>query len=302
MQAEFEVKATGCPFCFLKCTKNSILKHGRHAGLEIEGPEYETIYALGGLHEIDSLEEVAWLNDICDRLGVDTMSGGNITAFAIEAHKRGKLDFEIDYNQPDRVAELLSLISSRQGVGDLLTRGTKEAAEHLDLTDVAIHVKGLEPAGFEPRILKGMGLSYATAARGACHLRGTFYKPELTGMIAKEQIEGKAELLVDFEDRAALFDSLILCRFFRDFVLWDEIGELVQAATGLNLTKEELADLANRTTNRTRAFNRREGLDAASDTLPYRFLNEATAEGATLKKSELEQMISDYNALRGDRI
>jgi aldehyde:ferredoxin oxidoreductase len=302
MQKEFEVKATGCPFCFLRCTKNSVLKHGRHAGLEIEGPEYETIYALGGLHEIDSLEEVAWLNDICDRLGVDTMSGGNITAFAIEAYKRGKLDYAIDYNQPDRVAELLSLISSRQGVGDLLARGIKEAAAHLGLSEVAIHVKGLEPAGFEPRVLKGMGLSYATAARGACHLRGTFYKPELTGQIAKDQIEGKAKLLVDFEDRAALFDSLILCRFFRDFVLWEEIGELVKATTGMNYTKEQLADLANRTTNRTRAFNKREGLGADSDTLPYRFLNEATEEGATLKREELDKMISDYNTLRGDRV
>lgn len=302
MQKEFEVKATGCPFCFLKCTKNSILKRGRHAGLEIEGPEYETIYALGGLHEIDSLEEVAWLNDICDRLGVDTMSGGNITAFAIEAHKQGKLDFQINYNQPDRVAELLSLISSRQGVGDLLARGIKEAAAQLELTDLAIHVKGMEPAGFEPRVLKGMGLSYATAARGACHLRGTFYKPELSGQIAKEQIEGKAELLVDFEDRAALFDSLILCRFFRDFVLWEEIGQLVLATTGMNFSKEELADLANRTTNRTRAFNRREGLDDASDTLPYRFLNEPTEEGASLKKEELDRMIHDYNTLRGEMV
>ena len=194
MQANFEVKAQGCPTCFLRCTKLSKVKHGRHAGLELEGPEYETIYALGGLNCIDSLEEIAWLNDLCDRLGIDTMTAGNLAAFTVEARKRGKVDFDIDYNQPDRVAELFRLIAHRQGVGDLLAKGIKEAARTLGLEDLAVHVKGLEPAGFDPRVLKGMGLSYATSARGACHLRGTFYKAELSGQMPKEQIEGKARI------------------------------------------------------------------------------------------------------------
>jgi len=220
MQANFEVEARGCPNCFLRCTKRSRVTRGRHRGLELEGPEYETIYALGGLNEIDSLEEVAFLNDLCDRLGIDTMSAGNMSAFAVEAFKRGKSDFEIDYNQPDRVAELFRLIAARRGVGAVLAEGIKPAARELDLEEIAIHVKGLEPGGFDPRVLKGMGLAYATSARGACHLRGTFYKAELSGEIEKDRIAGKAALLVDYEDRAALFDCLILCRFFRDFISW----------------------------------------------------------------------------------
>ncbi|MCK4422864.1 MAG: aldehyde:ferredoxin oxidoreductase, partial [Candidatus Omnitrophica bacterium] len=106
MRENFDVKPHPCPNCFLMCTKKSIIKHGRHKGLELEGPEYETIYAIGGLNEIDSLEEVAFLNDLCDRLGLDTMSAGNISAFAVEAFKKGRIDFAIDYNQPDRIAEL----------------------------------------------------------------------------------------------------------------------------------------------------------------------------------------------------
>ena len=301
MQENFEVEVRSCPNCFLHCTNFARVKKGRHKGLELEGPEFETIYAIGGLNEIDSLEEVAWLNDICDRLGIDTMSAGNISAFAVEAYKRGRIDFEIDYNQPDRAAELYRLIAKREGAGAVFARGIKQAAKDLELEDIAIHVKGLEPGGFDPRVLKGMGLSYATSARGACHLRGTFYKAEISGQIDKTQIEDKAELMIDYEDRAALFDCLILCRFFRDFILWDELAQIIEATTGMALSKSELQTLANDITQQTRQYNLREGLDRSSDTLPKRFLTEATGEGATLSAGELDFMLKEYNAIREAR-
>jgi aldehyde:ferredoxin oxidoreductase len=159
----------------------------------------------------------------------------------------------------------------------------------------------LEPAGFDPRVLKGMGLSYATAARGACHLRGTFYKAELTGQIDKDTIRGKAALHIDYEDRAALFDSLILCRFFRDFLFWEEIGTLIEAATGRTLTKQELEGIANRITEDTRRFNIREGIGARDDTLPPRLFQEATQEGSSISPSDLAIMVDEYNALRKQR-
>ena len=301
MQENFEVKRNPCPNCFLQCTKHAKIKHGRHQGLELEGPEYETAYAIGGLNALESLEEIAWLNVLCDKLGLDTMSAGNISAFAIEAHQRGKLDFAIDYNQPDRMAQLFELIAHNQGVGQTLGRGIKHAAQQLDLEDLAIHVKGLEPAGFDPRVLKGMGLTYAVAARGACHLRGTFYKAELSGQMDKNQIEGKAELMIDYEDRCALFDSLILCRFFRDLVGWDELTAIIHATTGLALNKDDLTILANNITQQSRQYNTREGLGPAADTLPKRFLTEPTAEGATLTAAELDTMVQEYNEIRHSR-
>ncbi len=301
MQRYFEVKPHACPNCFLMCTKLSTIKEGRHRGLVLEGPEYETIYALGGLNAIDSLEEVAWLNDLCDRLGLDTMSAGNMSAFAVEARKRGRLPFPIDYNQPDRVAELFGLIARREGVGEILGKGIRSAAAELGLEDLAIHVKGLEPAGFDPRVLKGMALSYATSARGACHLRGTFYKAELTGQVDRDVIPGKAEKQIDYEDRSALFDCMILCRFFRDFVQWEELEALVRTTTGLSFDKRGLELVANDITEKTRAFNRREGLGSETDTLPWRFLNEKTAEGASLSAADLETMIGEYNAIRRSR-
>ena len=302
MQENFEVKACGCPTCFLRCTKLSRVKKGRHAGLEIEGPEFETIYALGGLNELDSLEEVAWLNDICDRLGMDTMSAGNLSAFAIEAYMRGKIDFAIDYNQPDRMAELFRMIAHKEGVGALLAKGIKQASQELGLEDIAIHVKGLEPAGFDPRVLKGMGLSYATSARGACHLRGTFYKAELSGEIEPGTITNKAKLHIDYEDRAAIFDCLVLCRFYRDFIKWDELARLIEATTGLKWSKEELELFANNITQQTRAYNKREGIGPEADSLPKRFLEEKTAEGAALSREELEKMVADYNEIRSTRL
>jgi aldehyde:ferredoxin oxidoreductase len=301
MQRNFEVEMKGCPNCFLRCTKSSKIKKGRHKGLVIEGPEYETIFAIGGLNEIDSLEEVAFLNDVCDRLGIDTISAGNISAFAIEAVNRGRIEFKIGYNQPDEVAELYHLIARNEGIGQIFAKGIKSAASELGLEDYAIHVKGLEPAGFDPRVLKGMGLSYATSARGACHLRGTFYKAELSGEIKKDRVIGKARLHIDYEDRAALFDSLILCRFFRDFIIWRELGDLVEATTGLKMKKTELEILANRFTQMTRNYNIREGMDHRTDTLPRRFLEEPTLEGATLSREELSTMLGEYNKIRKER-
>lgn len=296
----FDVRPHGCPSCFLQCTKTVTVKEGRHRGLQLDGPEYETIYAIAGLNCIDSLEEVSFLNVLCDQLGLDTISAGNIAALVTEAAVQGRLDFPIKYNQPDQMSELLKLVCQREGIGAVLAQGIRSVAQELHLEDLAIHVKGLEPAGFDPRVLKGMGLSYATAARGACHLRGTFYKAELSGQMDKNQIEGKAWLVVDYEDRAALFDSLILCRFFRDFILWEELATAIEASTGLSLSKRELERLANRITQQSRAYNHQEGLNQESDRLPVRFLQEQTAEGARLRECDLNTMIREYNDIRGE--
>ncbi len=199
------------------------------------------------------------------------------------------------------MAGLFELIANNEGIGSVLGRGIKQASKELGLEDMAIHVKGLEPAGFDPRVLKGMGLTYAVAARGACHLRGTFYKAELSGEMDKNQIEGKAKLMIDYEDRAALFDSLILCRFYRDFILWDELAGIIKATTGMDLGKNELEVLANNITQQSRQYNTRQGLDASTDTLPKRFFTEQTEEGAGLAQDEFQTMLREYNAIRTAR-
>lgn len=294
------VKPKACPQCFMACGNLTRITEGRHKGLTIEGPEYETIYAFGGLCLIDDITEIAYLNDICDRLGMDTMTAGNLAAFTIEASHRKSIGEKIEYGDVDRIAELLHQIVRREGIGAILADGIVPAAKEWGLEDFAIHVKGLEPAGYEPRVLKGMGLAYAISDRGACHLRATVYKAELSGMIPPEQIEGKAEVLIDFEDRHTLFDCLILCRFFRDLYPWEKLSELISATTGMELDKQELQKLALGITNKAREFNLREGMTKADDTLPKRFLEEKLEDsGAVLLKSELEKMLSDYYKLKG---
>jgi aldehyde:ferredoxin oxidoreductase len=292
-------KPNACAKCFMACGQLGIVKEGRHEGLKIEGPEYETIYAFGGLCLIDSLEEIAYFNDICDRTGMDTITAGNLCGLAIEASRRGKIDDKIDYGDVDAIAELLHKIARREGIGDDLAEGIRHAAKKWDLEEIAVHVKGLEPAGYDPRSLKGMGLAYATSDRGACHLRATFYKPELGGVIAPEQIEGKAKLFLEFEDRLAMFDTLVLCRFYRDFYLWDKLGEIIHLVTGLESSEAVLIEKARAVADLIRKFNLREGMTITEERLPRALHQKLEDSGKVITEDEMETMLKDYYELHG---
>ena len=300
LHTQMEVKPNACLKCFMACGRLGTVKAGRHKGLTVEGPEFETIGAFGGLCEIDDISEIAYLNDLCDRLGLDTMSAGNLSAMTIEASRQGKIDYRIDYGQPERVAELLKEMAHRRGIGDVLAKGIKRAAEKWDFTDQAIHVKGLEPSAFDPRVLKGMALGYGTSPRGACHLRATFYKPELAGMVDPEMIAGKAAIFVEWEDRLAIFDTLILCRFYRDFYQWEQLQELVYLTTGLKVDKSGLGRIAGRLLNDARKFNIQEGLTKQDDMLPRRFHEQALPEtGKVITKKDYQIMLGEYYRARG---
>jgi len=294
------VEPTACPQCFLACGNLSEVKEGRHRGLRIGGPEYETIYAFGGLCMIDSIEEIIYLNDLCDRLGLDTISAGNLAAFTIEASRRGAIEEKLEYGDVDGIAQLLEKIARREGIGSVLAQGIVPASTAWGLEDVAIHVKGLEPAGYEPRVLKGMGLSYATSDRGACHLRATFYKSELSGRVDPDQIRGKAKIFVEDEDRMTLFDSLILCRFYKDLIDWRDLKRLLWSITGMNLNKSRLRQIAANVSNAARWFNIREGISRADDRLPKRFSQETLGKNKkTITEKELNRMLDEYYESRG---
>jgi aldehyde:ferredoxin oxidoreductase len=293
-----EVRPHACPGCFLACGKLSTVKEGRHKGLTIEGPEYETIYAFGGLCAITSLEEIVYLNDLCDRYGLDTITAGNLAGLVMEATRRGRLNFPLQYGDAEGVATLLRQIVNREGAGAILADGIVAASRAWNLEDLAIHVKGLEPAAYDPRVLKGMALAYATSPRGACHLRATFYKYELSGQIDANQVEGKAAMFVEIEDRMTMMDTLILCRFFRDLVPWEELQNIIRLTTGLDFDLPALRYIANEITTLARCFNVREGFGYADDLLPARFHDEPI-DGHLITRAELAMMLSDYYRLRG---
>jgi len=300
LQEHCEVSSTACPHCFMACGKISKIKQGKHRGLRIMGPEYETIYAFGGLCMVNSIEEIIYLNDLCDRLGMDTITAGNLAAFAVEASRKRKIRDKLDYGDVDGIAEILNKIAYRKGVGRILSEGVRHAAAVWGMEEKAIHVKGLEPAGFDPRVLKGMGLAYATSDRGACHLRATFYKSELSGQIDPSQVRGKAKLFVDYEDKMTLFDALILCRFYRDLITWQDLQEIIKSACGLSWSKKDLKARASGIIHLARSFNQREGVTKKENKLPRRFFREVLREtGKTIQPKDMEVMLKEYYQLRG---
>lgn len=296
----FHPRPKACFGCFFACGKVTTVPDGPYAGLTVEGPEYETIYAFGGLCGVEDLAEILYLNDLCDRLGLDTITAGNVAGLAIEASRRGRLEMKLGYGDVDGIAAFLRQVAGREGVGEIFSRGVREAARALGLEDLAVHVKGLEPAGYDPRALKGMGLAYAVSDRGACHLRATVYKAEFAGWADRTTAEGKAALVLDFEDRHTIFDTLIFCRFYRDMIGWDELPTVIRLLTGLELDKAGLQALSQRIADAIRRYNLREGMSPVDDTLPARLLREALPPGGDrLSEEELERMVREYYALRG---
>ena len=191
-------------------------------------------------------------------------------------------------------------IAQRRGIGDTLARGIKYAAREWGMEDQAIHVKGLEPAGYDPRVLKGMGLAYGTSARGACHLRATFYKAELSGIADPDQTYGKAKMFTEWEDRLTIFDTLILCRFYRDLYQWGELKTIIKATTGIDLNSDAIRSIAAAIIDNTRRFNLREGLTLEDDHIPRRFFREALPEtGKIITEDQMKQLLTDYYKERG---
>ena len=131
-----------------------------------------------------------------------------------------------------------------EGIGDLFAEGALAVAKEFGLEDVVVHAKGMTPPGYEPRKMKGMGLGFATTARGACHLRATMYKPELTGVTTYGEVTDKAPVYVDWEDRLTIMDTLIYCRFYRDMVQWPYITAVVNAVIGTDYTEDDLHRIA----------------------------------------------------------
>jgi aldehyde:ferredoxin oxidoreductase len=145
-----------------------------------------------------------------------------------------------------------------------------------------------------------MGLAYATSDRGACHLRATFYKSELSGQIDPQQIKGKAKLFVNYEDKMTLFDLLILCRFYRDLITWKDLHEIVRAICNLSLTEKDLKTIASNVINLARHFNQREGVTKRDDKLPRRFFREVLQENQkAIHPEDLDLMLKEYYQLRG---
>lgn len=302
MHEQWDVKAKACGQCFIACANMSKIKpDGKYPNLEVEGPEYETLYAFGGLCCFTNLDDILYLNDLCDRLGLDTITGGNLVAFAMETSEQGVMAEKFEYGNVTDAEKCLRLIAAGEGVGAILNQGIVPAAKHYGLEELAIHNKGLEPAGYDPRALPGTALGYAVSMRGACHLRSGFYKAELSGVSKPEDIDGKAETVVDWEDRFCAFDTLVLCRFFRETYYWDETVELFQVLYGdESIDKAYLKEMSNRIHALAKLYNLREnpGKEAEMEMLPQRLFKEPLENGKVIDEAVFSRMLKEYYEFR----
>ena len=242
--------------------------------------EYENVFALGPMCGVSDPDEVLAASARCDELGLDTISAGGTVAWAMECVERGLLDAPwLRFGDGAALMRALEEIGRREGLGELLAEGSRRAAEAVGHGSgaFAMQVKGLELPGYEPRTLQAMALGLAVNARGADHNRSGAYEADLSGDLDRFA-GGEAHVLaaVDTEDRAAVMDSMILCKFLRG-VFTDPFREwaaLLRTVTGWDLDGEELRATARRIVLAKRMFNLREGWVPADDWLPDRLLQE----------------------------
>src|SRR5215471_4662802 len=271
--------------------------------------EYENVFALGPMCGVSDPDAVLAASALCDDLGLDTISAGGTIAWAMECAERGLIDAPwLRFGEAAALTRALTEIGAREGLGDLLAEGSRRAAQRVGGGSDAFapHVKGLEMPGYEPRTLHAMALGLAVNARGADHNRSGAYEADLSGEL--DRLDGgqaHVAAAVETEDRAAIMDSLILCKFLRGVFTdpFEEWAGLLSSVTGWEVDGPELRRTARRIVLAKRVFNLREGWRPADDWLPERLLAEpvrlTSGREAALTPERLRSMIDGYYAARG---
>jgi len=290
-----------CVACTIGCEH---LYELNDAGVRVE---YESLFALGSLCGVGDGGAVLRASRRCDELGIDTISTGGTIAFAMECAERGLLDEPwLTFGSGDAVLRAIELIGRRDGIGELLAEGSRRAALAIGHGSIAFapQVKGLEIPGYEPRALQTMALGFAVGARGADHNRSGAYEVDFSDKVDRRHATiDSVRHAIDTEDRSALMDSLILCKFLRgvftDF--YAEAAGMLAKVTGWPVTADELRVTARRIVGTKREFNLLAGWTPEEDTLPARFLD-APLPGdpaAVLTSDRLRELVAEYYRQRG---
>jgi len=308
MQKQIVDGGGACYNCVIACWNKSSIKQGKFKGTTLIGPEYETIALMGSNLGLESIEDVAYVCDRCNELGMDTISLGGILGFAIEAYNKGiiskkDLGIEIGWGKPAELAKLIDYIAKRKNsISKLLGEGIKIASEKLKAESFAVHCKGMDIPGYDPRGTFGMGLAYATSDRGACHQRAWTVKAELNDPeLERFSFEKKAKIVKDVQDERAAFFSLVLCDFAP--ISEENCVEMWNKATGFDHTVESYLQCGERIWNLVRLFNIREGLKPGADKLPSRLFNDSFTKGpakdVVLTKEGFTKSLQEYYSIRG---
>jgi aldehyde:ferredoxin oxidoreductase len=286
---------TGCYSCAIRCSK-----WARWDGHEIEGPEYETAAFLGSGCEINNIKDVAWGNEICNDLGLDTISAGGTVGFAMECFEKGLLPKEskLNWGNAEAQRELLNQMAYRKGLGEIFADGSKQAAIKLDKgsMDYAIQISGMELSGINPKGSLTMGVAMAVADF-ASHTRLWIAEQEMGPEFKVEDILPAVQGGIDTTN---VRNSLVVCDFVP--LSLDTFAEILNAATGSKHTGDSLLNIGTRITHLARTYNVRNGRTSKEDTLPARFFDEESLsgfmKGKKLERDYFKSIIDDYYSMR----
>lgn len=291
MKKKLNWKSVSCFNCVIKCSKLA-----RWKDFEVEGPEYETTAFLGSGCGIGDAESVAYANYLCDDLGLDTISAGVVTSFAMEAFEKEILTssdvngIELNFGNAEAQFALLRKIAHRDGIGDLLAEGTRIASEKIGKGSeyFAIQIAGMELSGVNVKGSASMGLTLATSDF-ASHTRFWSCSDEMAGNLT---YENTPQFIKEGQDDVNARNSLIIC----DFVPFglDRLAPVLQALTGIKTDVQKLLELGEKISNLTRMYNYRNGRSRSSDTLPQRFFKEKQESGMFEGKFLTEKIFSEW--------
>jgi len=302
-----------CFACSINCTKYSVVPCGPYKSI-INGADYETIYGFGSICAVDNIEVLCKADELCDHYGIDLISTSMAIAWAMECYEKGIFTkketdgIDLKFGNADGMLRMIEKIGRREGLGVLLAKGTRAAAQIVGKGSerFTIQNKGLEWPGHTCRPFPAAAVGYATGPRGGSHhdIRPT---PEKSGLVDRKILEGKGALAAEINHWLILCDSMLLCHLGEP--IWGPMKisqntiDALNAVTGWEADYDYARKLAERQWNMIRCFSAREGFTREDDQLPIRFMEEPIPEGpmkgSYIPKETLERLKNDYYSYRG---
>jgi aldehyde:ferredoxin oxidoreductase len=289
MREKFVLRDKACPACPIACSKITSVESGPFAGAKTDGPEYETIYAFGSGCENSSMESIIHADMLCDQLGMDSIACGVTIAFAMECFEKGIITLKdtdnlaLRFGNAELIPVILQRMARREGFGEVLADGVRAAADQIGKgsEQFAMHAKGMELGGYDPRGVKSQALVLACGPRGGCHHAGGYviHAELVSGNFDRMAVSGKGPLVKQARDLRAVMDSAIYCAFLASAYKLDMAAHMIRSATGWDVDEGELMRAGERISNIERMYNVREGLRREHDTLPERLLKEPLPDG-----------------------
>lgn len=291
-----------CHACPVGCKIEVEVKEGKYK-TRVESFEFESAWALGANSGLSDSEAIAYLIDICNEYGMDTIELGHAISVTMEAYEKGLVGEKLDWGDADGMIEIARKIAFREGFGGILAEGPARATALWGAPELSMSVKGQSIPAYDPRGIQGIGLGYATSNRGACHLRGYTIASEIAGIpepTDRTVAEGKAELLNVFQNLLSFSDSMNICKFSSFSENAEHYAEQYSTMTGIPMTADDVMLAGERIYNLERYYNNLAGFNKREDDfLPKRFTEEGASGNSLGMVSRMDIMLEDYYQVRG---